>query len=385
MWKLHLPARHLAVVVGLSTALIASGGALAQSGPPQVTVARPIVKELAEWMEFTGQFVPVERVELRARVTGYLTEVHFRDGHLVKAGDPLYTIDPRPFRIALDDANARAAEAQAALDLAEVQLERTRRLTSDEFASRATLDERTAELGRARGALDAAKAAVASAELNLSFADVRAPISGRTSYSHVTQGNLVVGGGQGATLLTTIVAVSPIWLEFDMSESDFLAFSREQEAGRLPTVRDETIAVEVRLLDETGFDRSGRLAFVDNAVERGTGTIRGRALFDNPDGLLTPGQFGILRMPASEVYPAILIPDGALVSDQSNKLVMTIDAKNVVVPKVVRPGPGEFGLRIIREGLDGSERIVINGLARARPGQPVVPVEGEIVLGDGRL
>lgn len=362
----------------------AADAALAQSGPPQVTVARPVVKELAEWMEFTGQFVAVERVELRARVSGYLTEVHFEDGQVVEEGALLYTIDPRQFRIALEDAVARASEAQATVDLAEVQLSRTQRLTSDDFASRASLDERTAELGRARAVLAAAEAAVANAELNLSFAEVRAPIAGRVSFSQVTEGNLVVGGGQGSTLLTTIVSGDPIWFEFDMSESDFLDFTREYRAGRLPTIRDG-IEVQVRLFDEDGFDRTGRLAFVDNAVERGTGTIRVRAVFANPDRILTPGQFGVLRIPATEVYPAVLIPDEALVSDQSNKLVMTLDANNVVVPKPVRPGPGEFGLRIIREGLDGSERIIINGLARARPGQPVDPVEGEIVLGDGRL
>jgi RND family efflux transporter MFP subunit len=380
-----LRARHAAGAALLALATLAGTSiAQAQSGPPQVTVARPVIKELAEWMEFTGQFVPVERVEMRARVTGYLTEVHFDDGQLVEREDLLYTIDPRPFRNALDDAVARADEAQATVDLAEVQLTRTQRLTSDDFASRATLEERTAELGRARAVLAAAKAAVADAELNLSFAEVRAPIAGRASYSQVTEGNLVVGGGQGATLLTTIVSADPIWFEFDMSEADFLDFSRENRAGRLPTIRD-SVEVQVRLIDEDAFDRTGRLGFVDNAVERGTGTIRARALFANPDRFLTAGQFGILRIPATEVYPAVLIPDGALVSDQSNKLVMTVDANNVVVPKVVRPGPGEFGLRIIREGLDGSERIIINGLARARPGQPVDPVEGEVVLGDGRL
>ncbi len=376
---------HIAAAALIAVAAFAAGPSLAQSGPPQVTVAKPIVKELAEWMEFTGQFVAVENVEVRARVSGYLTEVHFTDGQHVAVGDLLYTIDARPFQIALENAKARAAEAQATVELADVQLGRTQRLTQTDFASRAMLDERIAELARATAVRDEAAAAVRNAELNLSFTEVRAPIAGHVSYNQVTLGNLIVGGGQGSTMLTTIVSSSPIWFEFDMSEADYLAFARERRAGRLPAVDDESVEVQVRLFDEDGFDRSGRLSFVDNAIQRGTGTIRARAIFDNADDFLTPGQFGILRMPATEVYPAVLIPDGALVSDQANKLVMTIDANNVVVPKMVRPGPGEFGLRIIREGLDGSERIIINGLARARPGQPVAPVEGEIVLGDGRL
>ncbi|HEU0222344.1 MAG TPA: efflux RND transporter periplasmic adaptor subunit [Paracoccaceae bacterium] len=376
---LSLIARGAAAAAAL--ALFAGTLAAQTPPPPEVTVSAPLAKDLVEWQEFTGQFAATASVEIRARVSGYLMQVHFRDGAEVEKDQLLYTIDRRPFELALEAARAERAEAEAAKVLAEAQMARTESLQRENVAAVAALDERRAQLSQAEAQVRAADTAIAQAWLDLNFTEIRAPIAGRVSYNRVTEGNLVE---EGATVLTTIVAEAPVWFEFDMSETNYLRYVRAYRDGRLASTRDESVEVQVRLFDEDGFDRIGNLYFVDNQVERSTGTIRVRARFDNEDRLLTPGQFGILRMPASELYTAILVPDEAVVSDQSNKIVLTVNDENIVVPKVVRAGPREFGLRIIREGLSAEDRIVINGVARARPGETVTPVAGEIILGDGR-
>ncbi len=381
------PARH---AVGLVGAIYVAVGILSGPGsaqdaaappPPTVTVSTPLALEIVEWQEFTGQFRAVDVVEIRARVAGYLTMVHFQDGDVVAKDQLLYTIDRRPFEIALDIARAQVAQAVAAFDLSKTQLARTENLQRENVAARATLDERAAQADQAAGALQAAQASLAEAELNLSFTEIRSPIAGRISANAVTEGNLVT---EGTSLMSNVVSETPIYFEFDMSEANYLAYVRAYRDGRMPSRRDDRVEVQARLFDEETFDRMGQLYFVDNQVDRSTGTIRVRARFDNADGLLTPGQFGILRMPASEPYTAILIPDQAVVSDQATKLVLTIGPDDTVVPKIVRPGPRELGLRIIRSGLDASDRIIIEGMARARPGAKVAPVAGEIVAGDGR-
>ena len=359
----------------------ASPPASAAMPPPEVTVAVPLQREITEWDEFTGQFSAVDFVEMRPRVSGYIESVHFKDGQLVNAGDLLYIIDPRPFEIALASAQAQLESANAQRQLAEAQLARAQTLRKSDFVAASTYDERLAELRSAGAAVETANAAIRSAQLDLEWTHVTAPISGRIGRNAVTEGNLVVGGsGVNATLLTTIVTLDPIYLDFDVSESDFLAYQRASVAGRMKSTRDTAVPVFARLFDEDDWPLKGNLDFVDNRVNREAGTIRARAVFANPNRLITPGQFGRVRIPGSDPYKAILIPDSAIVTDQSRKLVLTVGADGKVVPKVIRPGPfnDELGLRIVREGLDPADRIVINGLLRARPGAQVTPVDGKI-------
>ncbi len=362
--------RHLATVEAVAQTAAA---------PPLVTVSNPLQRDIVEWDEYTGQFAAVDYVEIRARVSGYLTEIHFADGEIVKKGDLLFVIDPRPFEIARDSAEAQIAQAQARLDLANSQLQRTSELRRSDFAPQSTLDERRAETRSATAALETARAALRSAELDLEFSHITAPVSGRVSQHLVSIGNLVSGGATGTpTLLTTIVSLDPIHFFFDMSEADFLAYQRAVASGRLGSTRDSSLIAEVRLADETAWKRQGILDFVDNSVDRSAGTIRARAVFANPDFFITSGQFGRLRLPGSERYEAILIPDSALVTDQSRKIVMTVKDDGTVEPRVVRPGPIVDGLRVIRDGLGPKDIIIINGLVRARPGAKVTPQPGKI-------
>lgn len=353
--------------------------AAAPPPPPAVTVSPPLKHELVEWDEFTGQFAGVEYVEIRARVSGYLTEVDFKDGQIVKKGDLLFVIDPRPFENALASARAQQAQAQARLELANRQVQRSSELRQRDFASQSVLDERLEEMRQAAGALDAAKAAMADAELNLEFTRITAPVGGRISRHEVSVGNLVAGGNSGGTtLLTTIVSLDPIYFYFDMSEADYLAYQRAAASGKIRSTRDGKVPVYVKLTDEKDWPREGQLDFVDNQVDRGAGTIRARAVLENPGFFITPGQFGRIRIPGSEPYEALLVPDQAIVTDQSRKLLMTVSEDGTVVPKVVRPGPIYDGLRIIRSGIDPGDRIIINGMVRARPGAKVTPQPGEI-------
>jgi RND family efflux transporter MFP subunit len=364
---------------GLTEPADAAGHAPAP--PPEVVVSHPLRHELVEWDEFTGQFASVEYVEIRARVSGYLDSIHFQDGQIVRKGDLLFVIDPRPFENALASARAQVAQAEARLELAQRQVQRSSELRQRDFASQSVLDERLEEMRQASAALDAARAAVKDAELNLEFTRVTAPIDGRIGRHEVSVGNLVAGGSGGATtLLTTIVSLDPIHFYFDMSEADYLAYQRAAASGRLQSTRDGKIPVYARLDDEEDWPREGRLDFVDNRVDRGAGTIRVRAVFPNPDLFLTPGQFGRIRIPGSEPYEALLVPDVALVTDQSNKLVMTVQEDGTVVPKPVRPGPIYDGLRIIRSGIGPDDTIIINGMMRARPGAKVAPRPGTIAL-----
>jgi len=357
----------------------------AQGAPPTappVTVSEPLQREITEWDEYTGQFAAVDYVEIRARVSGYLQSIGFQDGEIVKKGDLLFQIDSRPFEIALASAQAQVKQAQAQLDLANVQLSRASELRQRDFVAASTYDQRNEEMRQAGAALETAQAAVRSAQLNIEFAHITAPITGRISRHEVSIGNLVTGGEGGqTTLLTTIVSLDPIYFYFDMSEADYLAYQRAVAAGKLKSTRDGSVTAQVKLADETGWGKhEGKLDFVDNQVDRGAGTIRARTVFPNPNYFVTPGQFGRLRLPGSEPYVATLIPDAALVTDQSRKIVMTVAADGTVVPKVVRPGPmaDELGLRIIRDGLAPGDKVIINGLMRARPGAKVTPQPGKI-------
>lgn len=369
-------------IVGLLAACEDQPGDQAGAAPPPspVTVAQPLVMPITEWYEFTGRFESTAQVDVRARVSGYLDRVAFEDGQIVEKGQVLFVIDPRPYQAAVDEVSAQVKSAAARVDLAQAELDRAGELVSNANISRSTYDQRLQEKRAAEAAVDVVKAELRRAQLDLEFTEVRAPVSGRISDRRVDAGNLVTGDPD-ATLLTTIVALDPIHFVFDMSEADFLDFQRAVEKGLLPSARDST-EVQLKLPDEPDTEtwpRQGRMDFVDNRIDENAGTIRARAETPNPDLFITPGQFGRLRLPGSPEYEAVLIPESAIVSDQSNKIVMTVNAGDVIEPRPIREGPRyPGGLRIVREGLKAGDRIVINGLMRARPGAEVTPEAGTI-------
>ena len=349
--------------------------------PPPVTVSPPLQREITEWNEYTGQFAATESVEVRAQVSGYLTEIHFQDGQFVKAGDLLFVIDPRPFEIALASAQAQLTQATARLDLANRQLARAAELRQRDVVAASTYDERLAEVREATGALDAARAQIDSAKLNLDYTRVTAPLAGHVSSHQVSIGNLVFGGtSANTTLLTTIVATDPIYCVFDISEADLLSYQRSA-AENARQGRDASLPVEGRLSDEIAWKLKGQLNFVENQVNRSSGTLRVRAVFPNPGASILAGEFARVRIPASPPHQALLVPDAAVVSDQSRKLLMAVADDGTVTPKLVTLGPLEDGLRVIRSGIAPTDRIVIDGLMRVRPGAKVTPQPGKIVPG----
>jgi RND family efflux transporter MFP subunit len=374
----------IAAAFGIATGVLVEHPGIAAAetaaAPPAVTVSHPVQRELVEWDEYSGQFAAVEYVEMRARVSGYLTEIRFKDGQLVKKGDVLFIIDPRPYEATLAAARAQLAHANAQVDLANRQLERTSELRKRDFEAASIYDQRVSDLRVATAAVESAKAAIRSTELNVEFTRITAPVTGRISNHQVSVGNLITGDAGATTApLTTIVSLDPIYFYFDMSEADYLAYQRASAAGKLGETHGSTPLVHVRLADENEWIRKGLLNFVDNQIDRSAGTVRARAVFANPDFLIAPGQFGRIRVPASERYEALLVPDAAIVADQSRRVIMTVKEDGTVEPKVVRPGPGtDDGLRIIRSGLSPSDQIIINGLVRARPGGKVTPQQGKI-------
>lgn len=379
-----MPSRRssgLALVVQLTALALTSGAVLAQGAPPAppVQIAAPLAKRVTNWDEYTGRFEASEQVEVRARVSGFLDSLHFRDGDLVKKGDLLFTIDPRPYRLSADAARAEVVRAKAQVELAQNEVERAEGLTQNRTITARDIDQRRANLNSAIGQQQGADANLKTAELNLEWTQVRAPLAGRISNRRVDPGNLIAGGQSGATLLTTIVAVDPINFVFDASEADYLRYSRLTGDLRKVTNREEGSPAEVRLSDEREWKRRGKIDFVDNALNARSGTIRGRAVFANKDQFLTPGTFGRLRLYAGEV-DALLVPDAVIVSDQASKIVLTVGADNKVVPKPVTLGQITEGLRVITSGLTKDDKVIINGLASpmVRPGATVTPQPGEI-------
>jgi RND family efflux transporter MFP subunit len=348
--------------------------------PPAVTVAKPLVKEMQEWSDFTGQFEARESVEVRPRVSGYLESVNFTDGQLVKAGDLLFVIEPRPYELALETAKAQLSQNEAQLQLAKAQLERTAQLRKNDYATQETYDERVAQVNIATASRDAAIAAVNQAQLNLDYTRVTAPVSGRMGRHEVSIGNLIVGGtGGSTTLLTTIVSLDPIWLSFNVSEGDGMTYKRLVQRGEIKSPRDNAVEVQGQLMDEKDWPLKGTIDFVDNQYDRSSGTIRVRAAFPNPDLFITPNQFGRVRVPMSQVRPTLLVPDAAVVTDQSVKMLFTVTPDGTVVPKQVELGPvTDDNLRVIRTGITADDQVIINGLLRARPGQKVTPEQGTI-------
>jgi len=355
----------------------------ASSGPglPAVTVSRPVQQKITEWDEYTGRFVAVKTVEIRARVSGFIDSIHFKDGQIVKQGDLLFIIDPRPYRLAVEQATADRDRTRAKLAIARSDVERATPLLRSQSVTEREFDTRKSTQEDASAAVMSADAALRQAQLNLEWTEVRAPIAGRISDRRVDAGNLIAGGQSGATLLTSIVSIDPIHFVFDGSEADFIHYLRLAAAGERPSSRDVQNPVAVRLADESDYKHLGRMDFVDNVVNAKTGTIRGRAIFDNKDGLLTPGFFGRVRLFGGE-HDALLLPDSAIASDQSNKIVFTVAADDTVGVKRVELGPLVHGLRVIRSGLNAGDRVVIEGLARARPGQKVKAEDGKIEASD---
>ena len=376
----------LSAVWALAAVMFAavSTPAAAQQGPMPVTVAKPLIKKITEWDEYTGRFEATNRVEIRARVSGFLESIHFKDGDLVNKGDLLFVIDPRPFEAQLDVAKASLEAAKTRVNLAEREFKRAESLLKRNNISRETFDQRQAELATAQSTVLSAQAQARIAKLNLEFTQVKAPISGRISDARVDVGNLVEGGSAQSTLLSTLVSIDPILFTFSASEAEFLKYSRLDATGRRDSSRRAANPVFVRLMDEDSFTREGRMSFVDNELSPNTGTIRAQAVFENSSGFLVPGVFGRLRLIGSDEYEAVLIPDSAVVSDQSKKMVLIVDADGNVKAAPVDMGPLHEGLRVIHGGLGRDDRIVVKGIQRARPGGKVMAKEADL-LPDGTI
>ncbi|WP_225764591.1 efflux RND transporter periplasmic adaptor subunit [Inquilinus sp. Marseille-Q2685] len=343
---------------------------------PSVVVSPPLVRRVVDQREYAGRFEPTASVEIRARVSGYLQSIGFEDGQIVQAGQTLFTIDPRPYQAAVAEARAQLSSARAQRDLADLELRRAEQLVGTSAVSRSTLDQRRQQKQAADAAFELAQAGLTRAQLDLDFTEIKAPISGRVSNRRVDAGSLVSDAG---TLLTTVVALDPIYFVFDMSERDFVAYGRAVKSGDLRSIRDRDVPIEARLQDDDGWPYQGTMSFVDNRLESGAGTIRARAVLANSDLFITPGQFGRLRLASSGEHDALLVPEAALLTDQASRIVLTVAEDDTLRATPVRLGarlPG--GLRVVESGLKAEDRVVINGLLRARAGQKVVPQPGEI-------
>ena len=342
--------------------------------PPVVTVALPLRENITDRTELTGQFSAVNQVGLRAQVSGYLTEIDFQDGQMVRKGDLLFVIDPRPYEVQLQQATAQRETAAAALELADKQVARTARLNREQFATDELLDQRAQTQRAAAAAVQTAEAAIRSAQLNLEFTRIVAPFGGRASMRRVSVGSLVSAGASDPTALTSIVSLDPIYLDFDMSEADYVAY-QHASAGQ---PADAKKTVKISLDGEQAWSRTGELNFLDNQIDRGSGTLHARATLSNPDLAIAPGQFARVRLPVSPAQPALLVPDSAQLTDQSSKTLMVVQDDGTVVPKQVEVGGLEDnGMRVITRGLLPTDRVVINGLMRLRPG---LKVEAHLAL-----
>ena len=366
----------LRLAVLLAPALASCGDGQQQGGPPPpaVTVAKPVKQAVVDYDEYVGRFLAVDAVEMRARVTGYLEAVHFKDGQTVNKGDLLFTIDRRPFQNALDQARANLLQAQSNLVFTESDLARAQQLVRDKAIPEQVFDQRSQAKRNAEASVAANEAAVRQAELDLEFTELRAPIKGRIGDRRVAPGNLVTGGA-GSTLLGTIVSTDPIRFEFTFDEASLLRYDRVVKQGGDVTTRGLSLPVKLRLIDETGFRHEGRMDFVDNAIDRSTGTIRGRAVFSNPTDLFIPGMFARAQIPASASYEALLVPDSAIGADQTRKFVFVVGQDSTVQQAYLTLGPVVGELRVVKDGLTPDARVVVNGLMRVRPGIKVTPQE----------
>ena len=353
--------------------LLASTAApAAPAAPPSVAVSAPAQRDVASRLEFLGQFSAVQSVELRAQVGGTLTQIGFKDGDIVHQGDLLFEIDPTPYQIKLSEAVAQVQSAQARLDLANRELVRAISLKQTGAGTVQNADQKTAELRSAQAALDDAMAAVRDARFDLDHTRIAAPFTGRIGTHQVSIGNLIAGSRAGTsptTLLATIVSTDSVYLNFDMSEADYMTFLRDRQKQGGP-LADK---VQISLADEKSFTHEGTLDFIDNTLNRSSGTIHARATVPNTDGLLTPGGFARVRVDVSAPAMAMLVPDASVLPDQSNHIVLTVGTNNVVTPKLVQLGDLRDGLRVIRSGLEPSDRVIVNGIPTVRPGATVTP------------
>ncbi len=370
------PNAALGAAISLVLLLAACGQSTPPTPPaPQVTVAAPVAQKLIDRDEYVGRFIAVDAVEIRARVSGYLEKIHFTDGQLVKAGDLLFTVDQRPFQAALEQARADLARAKSQAVLTAADLSRAETLLQQKTIAEALYDQRVQAKRAADAALQSAEAAVKNAELNLEFTELRAPVSGRIGDRRVSPGNLVTGGTTGnTTLLATVVSMDPIRFEFSFDEAAYLRYQRiATKAGRADE-RGTKLPVELRLLDEKGFEHKGTLDFVDNAIDPSSGTIRGRAQFSNATALFTPGMFARILIPGSPEYEALLVPDIAIGTEQIRKFVYVADAENTVRQKYIELGTLQGKLRVVKSGIEANDRVIVNGLMRARAGVKVTPL-----------
>lgn len=336
-----------------------------QPPPPQVTVAPVEQKDIVEWSEFTGHSEPVDSVEIRPRVSGYIQEVRFQSGQLVKKGDVLFVIDPRWNQAVFD-------QRQAEYDQAKSEAGRIDRLLQNNAISTEEADARKARFAEAKAALD-------SARLDLEYTEVKAPIDGRVSRALLTEGNYVSGNAGSASLLTTIVSVNPVYIYVDIDEASLLKFNELTSANKLDLTADGKVPVELQLADESNFPHKGSVESFDNQLDADTGSILMRAVFANDDGRIVPGLFARIRLPLSERHPALLVDDRAIGTDQANKFVLALSASNTVQYQAVELGPLIDGKRVVRSGLLAGEKIVVNGMARVRPGMPVTPEDESAV------
>jgi len=342
--------------------------------PPAVTVAKPTKQSVTEQDEYVGRFVAVDSVEVRARVAGTLDGVHFKDGQIVAKGDLLFTIDRRPFENTAAQARANLLLAQSNMTFAETDLARAAQLVRDKTISEQVYDQRAQTKRNAEASVAANVAALRQAELDLEFTEVRAPVAGRIGDRRVSPGNLVASGA-GATLLANIVSIDPMRFEFTFDEASLLRYDRVARQNSNQPTRGFTLPVKLRLIDEKDFIHQGAMDFVDNVIERGTGTIRGRAVFDNKNGLFVPGMFGRVQVPAGPPSEVMLVPDEAIGTDQTRKFVFVVETDGTAKQTYVTLGQSVGGKRVIREGLTSESSVVVNGLVRVRPGIKVTPEE----------
>ena len=348
---------------------IAACGQKAEAPPkPHVSVAYPIVKQVIDWDDFIGRFQAIQDVTVTPRVSGAITEVLFKNGQDVKAGQALFIIDPRPFRAAYDQAVANLDNAKATLADATANLKRGKQLVVLEALAREQYDARVAAAQTAAAQVEAAKAAVETARLDVEFTTIKSPVDGRASDRAVSIGDIVTAN---TTALTRVVTLDPIWFNFEGAESFLLKYAREAELGQRQSSRVAPNPLEIQLADESGYPHRGHMVFVDNAVDPHSGTIRAKAEFSNPDHFLTPGMFGRARLLASGAYSAMLIPDESIITDQARRLVYVVDGSGKVAAREVETGPLVIGLRVIKSGLKAGEQVVLDGLARLQPGMEV--------------
>ncbi len=365
-----------AAALSIAAALTGCGQGRQQAAapaPPSVTVANPVQRTVVDQDEYVGRFVAVDSVDVRARVSGYLTEIHFTDGQMVKKGDLLFVIDHRPFQIALDQMRANLAQARANLAFTEADLARGQELVHNKTITEQTYDQRTQAKRVAEASVAAQEAMLHAAELDLNeYSELRSPIDGRTGDRRVSVGNLVNGGfGGNSTLLATIVSVDPIRFEFTFDEASYLRYQRFAGGSTQMASGQGGIPVTLKLIDEPEFQHTGRMDFVDNVIDRSSGTIRGRAVFPNLGGILTPGMFGRVRVPGSPSYTALLVPDAAIGTEQARKFVLVVDDGGVARQKYVTLGQLDDGLRVVKDGLAPGDRVIVKGLMRARSGTKV--------------